>query len=104
VYCVEDVDNSWVDDHFKSLVLDPAGTIKEVPVLTDEIEEPYIALKLHNAARFLDVDKKLAPHVALGSLTLEERPGVENLHFIPYALRDNRGGKGHMRVGIRRKR
>ena len=103
VYCVEDFDNPWVDDHFKSLVLDPAGTIEETPVSTDQIEEPYVALKLHNGARFLGVDRKLAPHVALGSVTLEERRGVENLHFIPYALRDNRGGKGHMRVGIRRK-
>jgi len=78
--------------------------VEEIPVLTDKIQEPYVALKLHNGARFLGVDKKLAPHVALGSPSFEERPGVENLHFIPYALRDNRGGKGHMRVGIRRKR
>lgn len=46
----------------------------------------------------------LAPHLPLASVSQKEQPGLEQLRFIPYALRDNRGGKGHMRVGIRRKR
>jgi len=104
VYCVEDLDNSWVDDHFKSLVLDPACPVSERSISTPEIGETYIGLTAHNAASRIAATEDVAPHMPLGSTTQKKHPSIEQLHFIPYALRDNRGGKGHMRVGIRRKR
>jgi DUF1680 family protein len=104
IYCVEDVDNPWVDNHFKSLCLDPTGVVTEDMITEAEVGEPYVGLTITNAASFLEVGDKLAPHVPLGSITHIEQTDVGQLHFIPYALRDNRGGKGHMRVGIRRKR
>jgi DUF1680 family protein len=104
VYCVEDFDNSWVDDHFKSLALDPACSLSERCITTPEIGDAYIGLTAHNAASRIAVSDDLAPHMPLGSITQKQHPSIEQLHFIPYALRDNRGGKGHMRVGIRRKR
>lgn len=104
IYCVEDFDNVWVEDHFKSLVLDPAAAVKEEEGPADEVGEPYVGLTVRNAASFIDVDKTLAPHMNRKSTTQGKGSGADELHFIPYALRDNRGGKGHMRVGIRRKR
>jgi uncharacterized protein len=103
VYCVEDVDNPWVNDHFKSLCLETDGRISENPVAAPEMAEPCVGLTVHNAASFLEVDHDTASVVSPRSVTHVERPDVEELHFIPYALRDNRGGRGQMRVGIRRK-
>jgi DUF1680 family protein len=104
IYCLEDFDNSWVDDHFKSLLLDPAAVVEEKEAAADEVGEPYIGLTVRNAVSFIGVNNVHAPHVSLKSTTPEKPSGADELHFIPYALRDNRGGKGHMRVGIRRKR
>ena len=103
IYCLEDVDNIWVDDHFKSLVLDPAAAVEENRRPADEVGEPYIGLTVRNAASFVDIDQNLAPSVTRNSATKGKASGADELHFIPYALRDNRGGKGHMRVGIRRR-
>jgi uncharacterized protein len=42
VYCVEDIDNAWVEDHFKTLVLDPLATaVEEESVGAEEMGEPY---------------------------------------------------------------
>lgn len=103
IYCVEDFDNPWVDDHFKSLLLNPSGEITETVISDSKIGEPCIALTVHNAASFLVVGESLGPHISVGKAPLKEKPDVGQLNFIPYCLRDNRGGKGHMRVGIRRK-
>lgn len=103
IYCVEDFDNPWVDDHFKSLVLDPAATVKEAVISDSKLGESCITLTAHDAASFLAVEKSLGPHVSVGKPSLKDKPAVEQLKFIPYCVRDNRGGKGHMRVGIRRK-
>lgn len=102
VYCLEDVDNAWVNDHFKSLVLDPAAVISESQASIQETGEPYVALSGHDCASFLTCDKSLAPQLPLGSITRDSDGKVGKLNFIPYALRDNRGGKGHMRVGMRK--
>lgn len=103
IYCVEDFNNAWVEDHFKSLVLDPAATVEEKKAPVEEVGEPYVGLTVRNAASFIEVDSKLAPHTSLKVGAKEKFSSANELHFVPYALRDNRGGKGHMRVGIRRK-
>lgn len=102
VYCLEDVDNPWVDDHFKSLVFDPRAAISEGEASIAGTGEPYIALTGQNCASFLGVDTSLAPQLPRESITQESDGKVDKLNFVPYALRDNRGGKGHMRVGMRR--
>jgi DUF1680 family protein len=105
IYCVEDFDNPWVDDHFKSLLLNPAGKITEAVISDSKLGESCTTLTAHNATSFLESDNYRAPHMSLevAQKTQQKYPDVQQLHFIPYCLRDNRGGKGHMRVGIRRK-
>lgn len=103
IYCVEDFDNAWVDDHFKTLVLDPASVAEENSVSADEVGEPYVALTVRGAPYFVDLSRKSTPGWSAGVMAYKKKEGIEKLNFIPYALRDNRGGKGHMRVGIRRK-
>ncbi|RDW59994.1 hypothetical protein BP5796_11600 [Coleophoma crateriformis] len=103
IYCVEDADNPWVQDHFKTLHFDPASTISERLVTDDELGEPYVALTAHNAASFLAIDGTASPDLPVACITTKEQPSVAELNFIPYYLRSNRGGKGHMRVGLRKK-
>ena len=100
IYCLEDADNSWVDDHFKSLAFDPTATVTEDLKTESEIGEPYVALTAHDAGYFLNLEPLPGPHSSLDT-GVEE--AVKVLNFTPYCLRDNRGGKGHMRVGLRRK-
>ena len=69
----------------------------------DAIGEPYVALTVRGTPIFLDLDKLSTPRGPFGSVSYKQRGDVAELNFIPYALRDNRGGKGHMRVGLRRK-
>ncbi len=70
----------------------------------NEMGEPYVALTIQGAPSFLDASKRLTPGIlGDGKTVFREGEGIEKLCFVPYALRDNRGGKGHMRVGIRRK-
>jgi DUF1680 family protein len=103
IYCVEDFDNPWVDDHFKSLLINPSGEITENIISDSELGGSCITLTAHNAASFLTVRDYLGPHIPVVKVPVKETSGVEHLNFIPYYLRDNRGGRGHMRVGIRRK-
>ena len=84
-------------------MLDPAGTINEIPASIPGAEEPYIGLTALNAASFVKTDGGQSPHQPPEYITSESTEEVKELHFIPYALRDNRGGRGQMRVGIRRK-
>jgi hypothetical protein len=44
VYCVEDVDNPWVQDHFKSVQLDPACSVQEKLVTDGTTGDTYVAL------------------------------------------------------------
>lgn len=105
VYCVEDVDNPFVDDHFKSIYLDYEGTWDEQEVTESTTGEKYVALTLKNGARRLDVTK-----ITPGPMTdakelqsnLEASEPISKLAFVPYYFRANRGGKGHMRVGLKR--
>lgn len=110
VYCLEDADHPWVDDHFKSLVLAPeitkaGGKLSEHIVEEDKADLPlgetYVGIKLKKGGIVIP-QEELAP--SLGSKGLEElvkgRETVD-LHFVPYWARANRGGKHQMRVGIR---
>lgn len=102
VYCVEDADNPWEENHFKDLALDTSCTVTEA-VERPAFGEEYISLTAHNAA-FRQVVKKSGPQLQLDDVAWEPETRAKELKFVPYYLRDNRGGKGHMRVGLKRKR
>lgn len=94
VYCVEDVDNQWEDNHFKDVVVDNKA------IFTEEEREwkgsKYTALKGSGWTRTSEdweVD---------GPAPVESKGQDRKLTFVPYYLRGNRGGKGHMRVGLLR--
>lgn len=94
VYCVEDVDNTWEDNHFKDIVVDDRAPI------TEERREwkgsEYIALKGHGWAR------SFGNWEVSGPAPVEKKGEDKEMVFVPYYLRGNRGGKGHMRVGLHR--
>lgn len=109
IYCVEDVDNAWVKDHFKSVQLDAACTVQERLVVDDPATgDTYVALKVTRGASLLrTADVHAYPAVEVGALDkltrCEDRGAViEELNFVPYYFRANRGGRGQARVGLRR--
>jgi len=68
--------------------------------------EPYVGLTVHDSAYLIALDGKTTgdPGLPTQAISYSKLTGAEQLRFIPYALRCNRGGQGHMRVGIRRAR
>jgi len=129
IYCVEDVDNAWVTDHFKSVRLDPVCLehVHEDDVHDQGTGERYTALTVVKGARMCDVEaveRKMAglpfcevprdnrhamangvngTHSAGDSTAdSEETKVIEELRFVPFYFRANRGGKGHSRVGFAR--
>ncbi|KAK5739989.1 hypothetical protein LTR17_004886 [Elasticomyces elasticus] len=105
IYCVEDFDNPWVDDHFKSLQLDPDATVNERVVKDLSTEEEYIALDVHRGASLLPIKSLRAePSIPWKTLTkaVADTELIEELYMVPYYFRSNRGGKGMARTGIRR--
>lgn len=92
VYCVEDVDNTWEHNHFKDVVLDDKAAVVE-----EEREckgDKYIGLKGSGWTR------TYGDWEVTGPAPEEEKAGKRELVFVPYYLRANRGGNGHMRVGL----
>jgi DUF1680 family protein len=100
VYCVEDVDNPWVDDHFRTVLFDTSVPLDE-EVRNDVFEdESIIGIRAENAATFL-LSMEYNPVMdGPQNWKLQERRR-ETLRFVPYYARANRGGKGMMRVGLR---
>jgi DUF1680 family protein len=105
IYCVEDVDNLWVDDHFKTLLFKPsAATISESQRTDKETGETYIALSASGAAcSFLDVRTQGGPGLPIANIGAGDENSVGELHFVPFYYRANRGGRGQMRVGLRKR-
>ncbi|KAF7185979.1 Non-reducing end beta-L-arabinofuranosidase [Pseudocercospora fuligena] len=104
VYCVEDVDNQWVQDHFKGVFVNPQNSFEEHQIVDDKTGDEYVGITLQDGARNLpELAAAFAPMLDAEKLkaSLEHAPPVSALHFIPYYFRSNRGGKGHMRVGLK---
>ncbi|KAI5284922.1 hypothetical protein KEM54_000956, partial [Ascosphaera aggregata] len=106
VYCVEDIDNSWVDEHFKTVVFDTNTPLVEseegkAPYnLNDrEVVEPYVKITAENGACFLKTNDTKGPERRTKYAIDKDRR--ETLTFVPYYVRANRGGRGMMRVGLR---
>ncbi|TKA46583.1 hypothetical protein B0A54_02415 [Friedmanniomyces endolithicus] len=105
IYCVEDFDNPWVNDHFKSLQLDPDAMVTERAVKDPSTGEEYVALDVHRGASVLPIESlKAAPSIPWKTLAkaAADTEVIEVLHMVPYYFRSNRGGKGMARTGIRR--
>lgn len=120
VYCVEDFDNAWVEDHFKvnlgstscrrffaadseqTVQIDPGCEITERSIKEEDSGDRFVALTVTGASVFQPESIANTPHTearALQRLLKGAKP-VESLHFIPYYFRANRGGRGQMRVGL----
>ncbi|KAL7623389.1 hypothetical protein AAE478_007071 [Parahypoxylon ruwenzoriense] len=111
IYCVEDVDNPWEQDHFRNVGIRSDSEVSEKDEVINEIGERYIALRSVGWIRKIDDRTEAEAGVEPGSSSLPQTVGVaeqqqqqhkEELTFIPYYLRANRGGRGHMRVGLLR--
>jgi DUF1680 family protein len=106
VYCVEDIDNSWVKDHFKSVQLDPACAIQEKVVTHDTTGDTYVALTVAKGASILDTGSINAqPGVEFNHVneaTQSQDIVLDELNFVPFYFKANRGGRGQARVGLRR--
>jgi DUF1680 family protein len=105
VYCVEDYDNSWVDDHFNSIHITREGSLSEEAVVDKTTNDHYVAVTLKNGAKKID-GQKLKAYPALEADGFDQivkgADVVSELNFVPYYFRANRKGKGHMRVGLKR--
>ena len=75
-------------------------------VKNQETGDTYVALTAKNGASILNTDAvHTAPGVEVGELDeVVQKHGrvVEELNFVPYYFLAKRGGKGQMRVGLRR--
>ncbi|KAF4812679.1 Non-reducing end beta-L-arabinofuranosidase [Colletotrichum siamense] len=89
VYCVEDADNEWEENHFKDVGIKRGGVIEEIWRVDKIRGEEYFALKTTGWVR--------TPEVVMNGEEGEKR----DLVFVPFYFRSNRGGKGQMRVGLR---
>ncbi|KAH6620294.1 hypothetical protein C7974DRAFT_230345 [Boeremia exigua] len=109
IYCVEDVDNNWVTDHFRSTYLDPRCLSNNVVTEQDMTDpsmpdERYVGITVHNAAYVVDFDELDAdPFIDKEELnrTIKAATKVEKLNYVPYYYRANRGGLGMARVGLK---
>jgi DUF1680 family protein len=103
LYCVEDYDNSWENNHFRNLEISADAVVQEEQ---QELNgEKYRQLRSKGSVRNLTAwtEKKPGhePGAAVSNFTGSQKEERE-LVFIPYYLRANRGGNGHMRVGLLR--
>lgn len=109
VYCVEDVDNTWVMDHFRSTYLDP-GCLTKNTVTERKVADPslpdkrYVGITVNKAAYAVDFDQlKVNASIDKEELnkTIEAAKVIDELKFVPYYYRANRGGRGMARVGLK---
>ncbi|KAF2994692.1 hypothetical protein E8E13_002449 [Curvularia kusanoi] len=109
VYCAEDAFNDWETDHFRDVVVRPGSKIVEEERVwkgegQDE-EEKYIALRTRAWKRDLSgwqsgVGPVRQADSTTGESTTLELDNSREIVYIPYYLRANSGGQGHMRVGM----
>ncbi|KAI0472662.1 glycoside hydrolase family 127 protein [Xylariaceae sp. FL0804] len=107
IYSVEDVDNAWEHDHFRNVgISSRSGVSEHDEVMGKGPEEGYIGLRTRGWVRSIGSDwsrSSTTPGLQRGggahAPQTDATVGVE-LRFIPYYLRANRSGRGHMRVGL----
>lgn len=109
MYCVEDVDNAWVSDHFRSTYLD-SGCIAKDAVVEKEMADPnfpaerYVEITVIKAAYAVGFTA-LKVNAFVEKEEMDNRIGaakvIDELRFVPYYYRANRGGRGMARVGLK---
>jgi DUF1680 family protein len=100
VYCMEDADNDWETNHFKDVGVKTDSAVHEERRVINGAEE-YIALKTDCWQRTLATGVPKAFGDGPGTDPSIERFDIkQEAMFVPYYLRANRGGRGHMRVGL----
>lgn len=101
VYCVEDIDNLWVTNHFKDVAIDPNAALEEVSMLG--IEDGFVAISAPGAGILINPSSwDLLSQKSDGETDAATRKQIrKDLNFVPYYARANRGGSGQMRVGLR---
>jgi uncharacterized protein len=106
VYCVEDIDNPWVTNHFRDVAIDTSSPrpnespLREVSKLGTEHD--FVAISAPGAGVLIDPSWDLLSqngHENRSEIARKEER--KDLNLIPYYLRANRGGGGQMRVGLR---
>ncbi len=87
-----------------SVYLDLKTTkFEEVACDNKELGEHYVSLKASDGIFIAEVEQGALPGMEKVTYRpLQSASGTNELHFVPYYLRANRGGKGHMRVGLKR--
>ncbi|KAI0913876.1 hypothetical protein F4823DRAFT_640415 [Ustulina deusta] len=101
IYCVEDFDNPWEQDHFRNVGISIGTPVREEKHVIDNMGEHYVGLRAAGWVRKIGHWS----HTELGlepgfSVEADVAKVAKELFFIPYYLRANRGGKGYMRVGL----
>jgi hypothetical protein len=86
----------------QSLLLDPKATITDEWIDDESTDQGYVALTANGGFSFLNLKPQALPSLPVGKVGTIKKPEASRLHFIPYFYRANRGGKGQLRVGIRR--
>jgi DUF1680 family protein len=101
VYCAEDVDNNWVDDHFKSVCFERDAKLEEYE--RDDVldGETIVGIRAIQAGTVVHMEEDFNPVLGVQQRNEEGRREQKTIEFIPYYARANRGGKGMMRVGFR---
>lgn len=87
VYCAEDVDNDWETNHFKDVVLKMSSLVTEAKRTDEATGEQYVELRTNCWTRSAE-------------RPIDETRSPRELVLVPYYFRGNRGGRGHMRVGM----
>lgn len=88
-------------------MIDPTSEVHERQVSSEhDTGDSFVALEVHGGA----ANASSAPAAHASSPFYDALPvqnaernlkPLDSLNFVPYYFRANRGGKGHMRVGLR---
>lgn len=101
IYCAEDVDNTWENNHFKDVMVRTGSPIAEEKRIFEDTGEEYVALKSTCWVRSMNSWKEKQSGGEPGMTTQDDVLGEQrDIVFVPYYFRANRAGKGHMRVGL----
>lgn len=98
VYCAEDAHNPWEINHFKDIVVKQGEAVREESRIWEATGETYVVLHTTCWRRTWNTNLVGAdPTRNVGKVSLVEE---REITYVPYYIRANAGGKGHMRVGM----
>lgn len=89
----------------KGVSINTAASLAENVIKDTKTGDGYVSLVLEDGARNIKPETVCAyPSINVADLEsiVSKANTIRGLHFTPYYFRGNRGGKGHMRVGLRR--